>query len=256
MAPDIQWLVINLDRSITRWQQIEAQGFRLGLRFCRVPAICRATLSPQQLQAARQHRFKRRLSDGELACALSHRKAMQCFLDSGADYCVILEDDALLSDRIKGAVAALAVQHQACRQQWDLLKLDGSRGRRFVHDQVSADLELVEYFFEPPPSAMAVLISRRFASHFLRTVAIPTRPIDEDYKHHWACGFKLKSVHPALARSAQLPSEIGARGKRAPLHLNAYYMLRLMAGLLSHYFQSYRTAKLIRILFHRSVSVA
>lgn len=252
---DILWLVINRTDSRERLCLMQEQAERLRLPLVRVPAVCKKTLSARQChEAVRRNRFKRRLTLGELACALSHRKAMRQFLDSPQRYCVLLEDDALLSPDIERVVRAAIEAHNGPGQTWDLLKLDGSRRSRFVHRPLAGEFQLVEYFFEPPPSAMAVVMSREFAELFLRKSPEVTRPIDEDYKHHWQYGFRLKSVHPALARPADLGSEIGSRSKLVAPHRNAGYMVRLVAGLCGYYLRAYSLRDLGRILFHSVVS--
>jgi glycosyl transferase family 25 len=252
---DILWLVINLNDSGERLRLIQDQAAQLRLPLIRVPAVCKKTLSPRQChEAARRNRFKRPLTAGELACGLSHRKAMRQFLDGPQRYCVLLEDDALLSPQTAQVVQAAISARKSQRKPWDLLKLDGARRSRFVHRPLTSEFELVEYFFEPPPSALAVVMTREFAELFLRKSPEVTRPIDEDYKHHWQYGFQLQSVHPALTRPANLCSEIGARSKLVAPHRNAGYMLRLIAGLSGYYLRSYRLRDLGRILFHSAVS--
>ncbi|ROH92088.1 glycosyltransferase family 25 protein [Stagnimonas aquatica] len=252
---DILWLVINLHGSDERLRLMRAQAERLRLPLIRVPAVCKKSLSPRQRQeAARRHCFKRPLTDGELACGLSHRKAMRQFLDSPQRYCVLLEDDAVLADDIAQVVQAAVEANEAGGPGWDLLKLDGARSCRFVHRPLGAGHELVEYFFEPPPSAMAVVMRREFAEFFLRASPEVSRPIDEDYKHHWQYGFRLKSVHPALARPANVCSEIGCRSKLVAPQRNAAYMLRLIAGLCGYYLRAYGLRDLGRILLHGRIT--
>lgn len=66
-------------------------------------------------------RFRRSLSLNEIACCLSHRKALQRFLENGDDYGLILEDDAYVApevfDKVKGLVAAMP--------DFDILKIGG-----------------------------------------------------------------------------------------------------------------------------------
>lgn len=50
-------------------------------------------------------RYARPATDAELACALSHREAYRRFLETNASYALILEDDALVDDRLAAFVA-------------------------------------------------------------------------------------------------------------------------------------------------------
>ena len=67
--------------------------------------------------------------DNALGCALSHHKAWQALIDSGADYGLIFEDDALpLID--KEAMAAITAQLAAHAQQLDVVFLAMRRQNR------------------------------------------------------------------------------------------------------------------------------
>lgn len=93
------WLncyVINLDRSTDRWQAIES-GFRgQPLRLIRVPAVDGKTLSLPNLSYSS---FWTQIKDGKeampsmIATYISHINAIRAFLDSGAEYGLICEDD-------------------------------------------------------------------------------------------------------------------------------------------------------------------
>ncbi|SPF77833.1 glycosyltransferase family 25 protein [Pseudoprimorskyibacter insulae] len=49
---------------------------------------------------------RRALSNGEFACALGHRLMAEDFLASGSDWAIILEDDAIIDDRLHRFIAA------------------------------------------------------------------------------------------------------------------------------------------------------
>lgn len=64
---------------------------------------------------------RRALTDGELACALSHRRACQTVLDRGWQAAVILEDDAVVSERLRDFIRAGGAT------RWPMTLLDYSR---------------------------------------------------------------------------------------------------------------------------------
>jgi glycosyl transferase family 25 len=66
-------------------------------------------------------RFRRTLSLNEIACCLSHRKALQTFLDSGEQLGLILEDDAHIAPGVVARVNGLL----ANMPEFDLLKIGG-----------------------------------------------------------------------------------------------------------------------------------
>jgi glycosyl transferase family 25 len=66
-------------------------------------------------------RYKRALRPNEIACSLSHRAALRRFLDSGAYYGLILEDDAQITPKqIRDIYSAV----DACGK-FDVLKIGG-----------------------------------------------------------------------------------------------------------------------------------
>ncbi len=74
--------VINLDSEVKRWESCNAEASILNLTLYRVSAIKADDLS-QSVYATK----------GVQAAWKSHCKALKIFLDSGADYAFLLEDD-------------------------------------------------------------------------------------------------------------------------------------------------------------------
>lgn len=93
--------VINLDRRPDRMRSIAGQLDRLGLEATRVPAVDARNLTDDELRARVNsdggHRL-RALDRAEVACTLSHLRAMEMFLAAvDAPAALILEDDAELA---------------------------------------------------------------------------------------------------------------------------------------------------------------
>lgn len=90
-------LIISLERSPERRQTIAAalDGLDLPFRFVDAVDAGRDALAPVAGAEEIRARTHRDLSQGEIACALSHRKAYETFLASDAGHAVFLEDDAL-----------------------------------------------------------------------------------------------------------------------------------------------------------------
>lgn len=91
---------INLKRSIERNNRIITNLQNYGIPFSRVDAIDARNLSEEEVttyydQKKNPYKYFSYLNKAEIACFLSHRKALQNFLDSSEDeYMVLLEDDA------------------------------------------------------------------------------------------------------------------------------------------------------------------
>ncbi|MDX3904356.1 MAG: glycosyltransferase family 25 protein [Pigmentiphaga sp.] len=101
--------VINLEQAAERRRAIARQLDRLGVPFTTCTAVDGRLLD--EAQRARLYderaaaRLYRRLSPGELGCALSHLEVYRRMLADGASHALVLEDDAALGDRLPAVLA-------------------------------------------------------------------------------------------------------------------------------------------------------
>ena len=189
-------LVINLDRAPQRLEKISTQLQRLGLSWERVSAADGKNLSmedPTLLDAgAFGQRHGKTPLPGELGCYLSHVWAMQRFLQSGARFALILEDDVLLRDDLPEVLTQLSVHAQA----WDMVKLSG------VHSGTPLPVGSLS-----PKHQLAVMLSRFTGSsayvlnrHAAQTYArglLPMKiPYDHEFDRAWFWGLKIRMVTP------------------------------------------------------------
>lgn len=86
-------LMINLRRRLDRLAFMTDQLENCGLSFERIEAVDFLERDLEPTTPA--------LSGPEHACALSHRKAWVRFLESGQQRCLILDDDVILSEKLK-----------------------------------------------------------------------------------------------------------------------------------------------------------
>ncbi len=127
-TPSINYYVINLTSQDERRAFMQRQALSLGINFSFIEAIPGASLTKEQLKsydATTRHRcMARELTRNEIACVLSHRKALQTFLESGSEFGVILEDDAELRPHFVTAV------HEATEHWhgWEVAKLYTNEG--------------------------------------------------------------------------------------------------------------------------------
>ena len=105
----MQIYVINLERASDRRQKMEQQARDFSLDFSFIEAKDGKFVTDAERASIDQKRRKRvskyPLSDNEIGCWISHKKAMQKIIESGEKMAVILEDDAKLlphfSDMLK-----------------------------------------------------------------------------------------------------------------------------------------------------------
>lgn len=76
---------------------MEARFNRLGLVAERVEALTPAAITEEQKARFGNFKAYRWLTEGELACSLSHQAAMRQFLATGSRFAAIFEDDVILS---------------------------------------------------------------------------------------------------------------------------------------------------------------
>ncbi|MER8413263.1 MULTISPECIES: glycosyltransferase family 25 protein [unclassified Mesorhizobium] len=91
-------LVINLDRSPDRLARVTAEFARIGVPFERVQAIdARDRPDLDQLPQNVGYRNRLPLTDGEIACLLSHRACWAAIAQGDARYGAIFEDDIVFA---------------------------------------------------------------------------------------------------------------------------------------------------------------
>ena len=122
--------VINLDRRPDRMKFVTGQLDRIGLKAQRVAAVDAEAVemtSIPRVDLVGGTMLSRRLDQGAAACILSHFKAMQAIVDSGAEAGLILEDDVALSSELPLFLESIAWWPAGTK----LIKLDANQwGRR------------------------------------------------------------------------------------------------------------------------------
>ena len=91
---------INLDRRSDRRAHMESQFAELGLAAQRISAVAVSTIPPSELEQHCNPNSVRAVSRSQLACTMSHMRAWQTLLQTGADWGLIFEDDVLISPRL------------------------------------------------------------------------------------------------------------------------------------------------------------
>ncbi len=200
-------LIINLDRSIDRWQCMESQFQALGISYQRIPAIdakndelpmdCVAPLgSPEKYLTPRE------LTRGEVACYLSHIKCWKTLLNSDEQRAVIFEDDIELSERSKNFILSESwippsihiAQLHTRREQWCCRTLpkylpleDGS----FLHNVIESSCGCCCYLIDRKAAKVALDLSQQLAA--------PVDVLLFNFKSPFAQKFPAMRLNPACA---------------------------------------------------------
>lgn len=116
-------LYINLDRSVDRREQIEAELLKAGVTAERVSGFDGKRdigTVPTTYSSTRRTFVGKQLNPAEIGCVESHRRALRILVDAGDAFAVILEDDVELLDGFRDAVEALIAETAG----WHLIRLE------------------------------------------------------------------------------------------------------------------------------------
>lgn len=123
-SSSIRYYIINLPTATDRHEIMQRQMEAVDGSFQFITAISGQEVEQNNLPGYEEKKTKRyynyKLVPNEVACVMSHRKALQQFLDDGVEYGVILEDDAQLLPYFREGIQELI--HRITG--WDVVKLE------------------------------------------------------------------------------------------------------------------------------------
>ena len=187
--------LINLDRSPDRLDFMDDQLRSLEMPYERVPAVDGKVLGEEIADFdpegyRRLHGRKRH--PGEIGCYLSHLACLRRFLDSDADYALILEDDARLATDLPEVLAA-AIKNPG---DWDILRLSTvSAGKLLPYRRLTGKYRLALAVTRQKGSA-AYLVNRHCAEVFLRRLVPMRLAWDIAYDLEYLWGLRVAFVDP------------------------------------------------------------
>ena len=199
-------LVINLKSSTERRERMERllSPFAdiLDVRF--VEGIDGRGLSEEEKRAAlcggsrRKWERKSAWCDGEIGCALSHRKCFQKIVDDRLDYALILEDDLEFSDG-----AGLRAQLELAKRFFESREESAALDLSFRYAMLPKTLLCSDDGqFEVHPmtggvSAVAYFLNRKAAEEMIRKNT-PLRHVLDDWTDNVLRGLPCFVIHPSV----------------------------------------------------------
>ena len=210
--------VINLDRSADRLTSISAHLHRLGLDFTRISAVDGSALTTSQRTleyspVKNRKAYRRALSNGEIGCYLSHRACWQQIVDEHLDVALILEDDAVLHQRLPELLATI----EQLSSPWELTILcDPQKNKKANSSRpLNQDYQLSEYK-KLPSGAIGYAVSAHGAAKLVEARATFGRPVDDDMQFYWEYQGLVFGVEPSPIwhSEATAGSDIDASGRR------------------------------------------
>lgn len=199
--------LINLERDVKRLEAATAELRRHNQAWNRVPAVDGQLLTSEKVARVYDPRGnaeqgKHPMTAPEIGCYLSHLKAWEKIVESGAPGGVVFEDGFTVTGDLGQALLGLA----ADQGRWDMVKLFSPRpdGKLLRRRRLIGDLHIGEPYRIPP--TMLGYALRRGAAERLIAHSLPvTRPVDEDMQFFWEKGLTIAEIRPGpIALSPQI----------------------------------------------------
>ncbi len=177
--PMLMTFVINLPQSKERRQRMEMQLETTGLHYAFYEAVDGKAewdrLAPSVDISAFQRHVGRAVLPGEIGCYHAHLGAWQRFLDSSAEFLLVLEDDMVLhADFIDALHVALRAS-----SHWDMLKLAKIRAKQPICQGRIGPYQLNAYLGAATGFG-AYLLNRETAMRLLPLLLPIKAPIDRE----------------------------------------------------------------------------
>lgn len=215
--------VINLDRSIERFDYIKNNVTALGFPMERVSGVDGLKLSKDEIQSkvdldAYKFFMGKDLKVGTIGCYLSHVKTWESFLNSEYEFALIVEDDVSFNPKKLRTVIDYLTNHQ---ELWDIVSFEiRHRGSPLAVRKIMEDQILAVYLAEITDTG-AYLINRRMAKKLLEKAFPIKMPVDHYFTRQWEFGMKFIGVeNPRLVYQTFGQSEIerseGVTSKKLP----------------------------------------
>ncbi len=201
----MQIFLINLDSATERLNAAKSQLEKISMSFERISAIRGSTLTDGQKsalysQALNAKHYFQPMSDGEIGCYASHLHVWKIAQDRKLPYCLVLEDDLTVSDRLPAALHAI----ERLPTSWDVIRLNTRAKESALPTRPFIEGTDLIRFHRVPSRTTAYVISERGINKLLRKLPPIYRPIDIDMRYFWEFDLDMMGVSPALVSESAL----------------------------------------------------
>ena len=219
-----QVFIVSLDRAADRRAYMRNLIARLGLEANFVSAVDGRNLTAAQ-RACYSSPHARRvygcdMTDGEIACYLSHLQVYRRMVEQGIETALILEDDITCVANLKSVVEDVM---RLSAPAWQVMRLQSTKQSVSMPDEARGYGKLVgkaggREVFRIRTSVLggcAYLIRSTAAAAMLARSRRIEMPIDQTLDRYWENGIVPYVVRPMpVWHDDRFPSEIGERGRR------------------------------------------
>lgn len=208
-----KYYVINLDISEDRLRDISSQFTQQNIEFERVVAVDGRVLDLVVVadDIACRNEMGRSIQPGEVGCFLSHRRALESFTLSNAEFAVILEDDAVLTNQFSKCVEDLC-DFLEMNRHLDVFAINlGAFDYKYTTQLIKdGETELLRAH-RFPMLATGILWTRKGAKAILNDNGKVKYPYDNYLRLRLTRDHVGLSVRPPLICSSYVMSDIDAR---------------------------------------------
>ena len=212
----IEFYLINLDDNYERLASADLQLKAQAINYIRVSAFDGRNLNPNEHPLYNKMKslsyMGRELVGGEIGCFISHMKCAKLFLESSADFAVVLEDDfksnADLKETINKTLSWLMENNPT---EWALINIGNNKLKLSspLKDFHSASqmhsLRSAHYF---PMTTTGLIWSRLGAEEFFKCSTQIFAPIDNFFRFWLTRSNKGLAFTPPLVQTTGVESEI------------------------------------------------
>ena len=207
--------LINLGRATERYAFVERQLRDVGIEFTRVEAVDGNALTfpiPEVSECSYKALHGRYISPSEVGCYLSHIKAIDLFLATNLDYCLILEDDAVLEKDVKAIINSAIAYHD----DWDVLRLSTvNTGKHFIVREMNN--RGLGVCFTREKGAAGYVLNRRAAKRFRKWLLPMRLAYDIVFDLEYFLGLKALAVKPfPIGQRTAFTSQIQSSIRKLP----------------------------------------
>lgn len=160
------------------------------------------------------------LSFHEIACFLSHVKLWKELSHMESEHCVILEDDAEISDDFVSIMNSLP----HLDRDFDVVRLSGRTFPKNIYQvlcSIGHDRSLC-YMPKPLSDTVCSLYSRQALQRLVEHCKVIDKPIDTKWEEWWKTGLRMRCVYPppvTQQQNHQNPFYLARKSARANLNL-------------------------------------
>lgn len=178
--------LINLDGSDDRLKSAKHQLDEINWQFEKFPAFDGRGKNLSSFENYNDQKAKsilgRSLLNSEIGCYLSHYHCVSTFLESDADYLIVLEDDMQLSDDFKAVTTQLLDFLYTNKDlEWYLINIAANK-KKIAKDITQINNHTLWHAYYFPILGLGLIWSRKGAEEFIEKGKIVIMPVDVFFK--------------------------------------------------------------------------